>query len=86
VLDAVEADGGASFRRDGAGAFFRIAAVGVDLLLCSHWGRMFDFGFWMLVLPGVSMVAGRWRAGGAIRGLERGKWGVFNGKIYLGGA
>ena len=58
----------------------------VDLLLCSHWGRMFDFGFWMLVLPGVSMVAGRWRAGGAIRGLERGKWGVFNGKIYLGGA
>jgi len=55
VLDAIEADGGASFRSVGAGAFLRV---------CGGWRRFgfvwplgagfLDFGFLMLVLSGVS--------------------------------
>src|SRR5256885_10932557 len=40
------ADGGASLRSFGADAFLRVAAVGLDLVLCGHWGP--DDGFWIL--------------------------------------
>ena len=57
VLDAIEADGDASFRRVGAGAFLRVAAVGADLVLCGHWGPdfwIFDVGpFRRLMVAGV---------------------------------
>jgi len=87
VLDAIEADGDASFRRVGAGAVFCALRRLAPIWFCVAIGGRI-FGFWIFDVGPFWRLHGSRRLGGLklFWGAERGKGGVFNGGFSLGTA